>query len=135
VEAGAHALFFQCGLGHMMGFDVHDMEGIGEQYIGYDETVQRSQQFGLRSLRLGRVLQPGFVVTTEPGVYFIPELIDMWKAQNKFTEFINYDIVEKFRRFGGIRIEDDVVVTETGRRVLGPPIPAEIDEVESLAAE
>jgi Xaa-Pro aminopeptidase len=134
VEVGAHALFFQCGLGHMMGFDVHDMEGIGEQYIGYDETVQRSQQFGLRSLRLGRVLQPGFVVTTEPGVYFIPELIDMWKAQNRFPEFINYDVVEKFRRFGGIRIEDDVVVTEIGHRVLGPPIPAEIDEVESLAA-
>jgi Xaa-Pro aminopeptidase len=134
VQAGAHALFFQCGLGHMMGFDVHDMEGIGEQYVGYDETVERSQQFGLRSLRLGRRLQPGFVVTTEPGVYLIPELIDMWKAENRFSEFINYEVVEKFRRFGGIRIEDNVLVTETGRRVLGPPIPVEIDEVERLAS-
>ena len=134
VEAGAHALFFQCGLGHMMGFDVHDMEGIGEQYVGYDDTVERSQQFGLRSLRLGRTLQPGFVVTTEPGVYFIPELIDMWKAQHKFDEFINYEAVEEFRRFGGIRIEDNVLVTGTGHRVLGPPIPVEIDEVEQLAS-
>ena len=134
VEAGAHALFFQCGLGHMMGFDVHDMEGIGEQYVGYDDTVERSQQFGLRSLRLGRALQPGFVVTTEPGVYFIPELIDMWKAQHKFDEFINYEAVEEFRRFGGIRIEDNVLVTGTGHRVLGPPIPVEIDEVEQLAS-
>ncbi len=134
VTAGVQGLFFQCGLGHMMGLDVHDMEGLGEQYVGYDDTVQRSTQFGLKSLRLARPLQPGFVLTVEPGLYFIPQLIDRWRAEGRFSEFVNYDAVEKLRGFGGIRIEDDVVVTESGCRVLGRPIPVEIDDVERLAS-
>jgi Xaa-Pro aminopeptidase len=134
VTEGVQGLFFQCGLGHMMGLDVHDMEGLGEQHIGYDDTVQRSTQFGLKSLRLARALEPGFVLTVEPGLYFIPQLIDRWKAEGRFAEFVNYDVVEKFRAFGGIRIEDDVLVTEAGCRVLGRPIPVEIEEVERLAS-
>lgn len=135
VTAGVQGLFFQCGLGHMMGLDVHDMEGLGEQYVGYDDTIPRSTQFGLKSLRLARPLQPGFVVTVEPGIYFIPQLIDRWKAEGRFAEFVDYGAVEKFRTFGGIRIEDDVVVTENGCRVLGRPIPVEIDDVERLASQ
>jgi Xaa-Pro aminopeptidase len=134
VEAGAHALFFQCGLGHMMGLDVHDMEGLGEQYVGYDDTVQRSPQFGLKSLRMARALEPGFVMTVEPGLYFIPQLIDLWGAEKRFAEFINYDAVERFRAAGGIRVEDDVVVTESGCRTLGRPIPLAIEDVEREAA-
>jgi len=134
VEAGAHALFFQCGLGHMMGLDVHDMEGLGEQYVGYDETVQRSPQFGLKSLRMARALEPGFVMTVEPGLYFIPQLIDLWGAEKRFAEFIDYDAVERFRDAGGIRVEDDVVVTASGCRVLGRPIPLAIEEVEREAS-
>jgi Xaa-Pro aminopeptidase len=131
---GVQGLFFQCGLGHMLGLDVHDMEGLGEEHIGYDATVQRSAQFGLKSLRLARALEPGFVLTVEPGLYFIPQLIDRWKAEGRFAGFVNYDVVERFRAFGGIRIEDDVLVTESGSRVLGRPIPVEIDEVERLAS-
>ncbi|MFB3855276.1 MAG: aminopeptidase P family protein [Vicinamibacterales bacterium] len=133
VAAGAHALFFQCGVGHMLGLDVHDMEALGEQYVGYDETVARSTQFGLKSLRLARKLEPGFVLTVEPGIYIIPQLIDRWRAEGRFTEFIDYDAVAKLQGFGGIRIEDDVVVTDGGCKVLGPPIPKEIDDVEELA--
>jgi Xaa-Pro aminopeptidase len=135
VAAGVQGLFFQCGLGHMMGLDVHDMEGLGEQHVGYDDTVQRSTQFGLKSLRLARPLQPGFVLTVEPGLYFIPQLMDRWKAEGRFAEFVNYDAVDRLRNAGGIRIEDDVVVTEDGCRVLGRPIPVEIDEVERLASQ
>lgn len=134
IQAGAHALFFQCGTGHMMGLDVHDMEDLGEQYVGYDEEIQRSTQFGLISLRLGKKLQPGFVVTVEPGLYFIPELIDMWRAENKYAEFINYDAVEKYRDFGGIRIEDNLVVTQSGQRILGRPIPKTVADVEAVCA-
>ncbi len=134
VEAGAHALFFQCGLGHMMGLDVHDMEGLGEQYVGYDETVQRSPQFGLKSLRMARALEPGFVMTVEPGLYFIPQLIDLWGAEKRFADFINYDAVERFRHAGGIRVEDDVVVTETGCRILGEAIPLAMEDVEKEAS-
>ncbi len=134
VAAGAHALFFQCGLGHMMGLDVHDMEGLGEQYVGYDDTVQRSPQFGLKSLRMARALQPGFVMTVEPGLYFIPHLIDLWSAERRFSDFIDYQAVERFRRAGGIRVEDDVVVTESGCLVLGPPIPRTLEEVEREAS-
>lgn len=133
VSAGAHALFFQCGLGHMMGLDVHDMEGLGEEYVGYTEAIQRNPQFGIRSLRLARALEPGFVLTVEPGLYFIPQLIDRWKAENKFPQFINYEAVDKYRGFGGIRVEDNILVTETGNRVLGKPIPKTIEEVEGLA--
>ena len=132
VKQGAHALFFPHGLGHMMGLDVHDMEGLGEDYVGYDETVKRSEQFGIAFLRLAKKLKPGFVLTDEPGIYFIPELIDIWKKENKFTEFINYDKVETYKDFGGIRIEDDILVTETGCRVLGKPIPKTVDEIEEI---
>ncbi|MCK4880182.1 MAG: aminopeptidase P family protein [Bacteroidales bacterium] len=130
VAAGAHALFFPHGLGHMLGLDVHDMEGLGENNVGYSESLKRSDQFGLAYLRLGRELEPGFVVTNEPGCYFIPALIDQWKGEKKHSQFINYDQVEKYRGFGGVRIEDDVLITETGSRVLGTPIPKTVEEVE-----
>jgi Xaa-Pro aminopeptidase len=135
VREGAHAMFFQCGVGHMMGLDVHDMEGLGEQHVGYDATVTRSRQFGLKSLRMGRALEPGFVMTVEPGIYMIPTLMDKWRAEGKFADFLNYDRIEQFKTFGGIRVEDDVVVTETGCRVLGTPIPIEMEEVEAIASE
>jgi Xaa-Pro aminopeptidase len=132
VAQGAHAMFFPHGLGHMMGMDVHDMENLGENYVGYNDEIQRSKQFGTAFLRLGRKLEPGFVLTVEPGIYFIPALIDQWKAEGKFTDFINYDIVESYKDFGGIRIEDDVLVTDTGARVLGKPIPKTVEEIETL---
>ncbi len=132
VAQGAHAMFFPHGLGHMMGMDVHDMESLGENYVGYNDEIQRSKQFGTAFLRLGRKLEPGFVLTVEPGIYFIPALIDQWKAEGKFTDFINYDIVESYKDFGGIRIEDDILVTDTGARVLGKPIPKTVEEIESL---
>jgi len=134
VKAGAHALFMPHGLGHMMGLDVHDMEGLGENIVGYDENTKRSSQFGTAYLRLGRKLQPGFVLTVEPGCYFIPELIDQWKKEGTNAEFINFDKVETYKDFGGVRIEDDVLVTETGNRVLGKPIPKTVAEVEAMAA-
>jgi len=131
VREGAHAMFFQCGLGHMMGLDVHDMENLGEVYVGYDGEP-KSTQFGRKSLRLGRKLEPGFVLTIEPGVYFIPELIDLWKGEKKFTEFINYDKLETYKDFGGIRNEEDYLITEDGARRLGKKIPLTTDEVEAL---
>jgi len=134
VDKGAHALFFPHGLGHMMGLDVHDMENLGENYVGYNKTTKRSDQFGLAYLRLGKELQTGNVVTVEPGIYFIPALIDQWKDENKLSEFINYDKVEEYRTFGGIRIEDDVLVTEDGNRILGKPIPKTIEEVEEACS-
>ncbi len=130
VASGAHALFFPHGLGHMMGLDVHDMEGLGENYVGYDETVQRSDQFGLAFLRLGRALKPGFVFTIEPGCYFIPALIGMWKQEGRHKEFINYSEAESYIGLGGVRIEDDVLVTDTGHKVLGTPIPKSVADVE-----
>jgi len=133
VAAGAHAMFFQCGLGHMMGLDVHDMEDLGEQHVGY-EGMQRNPQFGICYLRLAKPLRPGFVITTEPGIYIIPELIDQWKAEHKNAQFIDYDLLERYRDFGGIRIEDDVLVTETGCRVLGKPVPKTIAAVEAACA-
>jgi Xaa-Pro aminopeptidase len=131
VAAGAHALFFPHGLGHMMGFDVHDMENIGEDIVGYGPGEERSSQFGLGYLRLARRLEPGFVITVEPGLYFIPALIDAWKAEGRHTAFINYAEVEKFRDARGCRIEDDVLVTPTDSRVLGPAIPKTIADVEA----
>jgi len=123
VAAGAHALFFPHGLGHLMGLDVHDMESLGEEFVGYAEDQTRPEQFGLHTLRLGRPLQPGFVVTVEPGCYFIPPLIEQWQEAKRHEQFINYDRVEDFLGFGGIRIEDDMLVTEDGARLLGPDIP------------
>lgn len=131
VTAGAHAMFFPCGLGHMMGLDIHDMEGLGEQFVGYDGEA-KSKQFGLKSLRLGRKLEPGFVLTIEPGIYFIPELIDKWKAENKFSEFLNYDKINKYRNFSGCRNEEDFVITESGAKLLGKPKPKSIADVENI---
>ncbi|HLP59467.1 MAG TPA: aminopeptidase P family protein, partial [Candidatus Deferrimicrobium sp.] len=132
VHEGAHALFFPHGLGHMLGLDVHDMEDLGENYVGYDETVERSKQFGLAYLRLAKALKPGYVLTVEPGIYFIPALIDMWKEEKKFDQFIDYAKVEKFKGFGGLRIEDNVLVTGNGYRVLGQSIPKSITEIERI---
>lgn len=135
VESGAHALFFPHGLGHLMGLDVHDMENYGENNIGYDEKTKRSTQFGLKSLRYARPLVPGVVLTVEPGIYFIPELIDQWEGEKKFKEFINYDKVNQYRNFSGVRIEDDIVVTNNGCRILGKPIPKTVEEVEEIASD
>ena len=132
VSAGAHALFFPHGLGHMMGMDVHDLEGLGEDYVGYNDMVKRSEQFGLAYLRFGRKPQPGYVLTNEPGIYFIPALIDMWHTEKKFTEFIKYEKLESYKGFGGIRIEDDILVTENGCRLLGKPIPKTVKEIEDV---
>lgn len=129
VEAGAHALFFPCGLGHMMGLDVHDMEDVGEVYVGWDGKPKPTQ-FGIKSLRLGRPLEPGFVLTIEPGIYFIPELIDQWRKKDHNTAFINYDKVEEYRNFGGIRNEENFLITGEGYRLLGKPKPKSISEVE-----
>lgn len=131
VEAGAHALFFPHGLGHMLGQDVHDMEDLGD-LVGYDEGDSRSEQFGLAFLRLAKKLEPGFVITIEPGLYFVPALIDQWRAADRHSEFIRYDRLDAFRGFGGIRIEDDVLITEQGARVLGPGIPKTVAELESV---
>lgn len=130
-QAGAHALFFPCGLGHMMGLDVHDMENLGEVWVGYDGQP-KSTLFGLKSLRLARKLETGFVVTIEPGIYFIPELIDMWKAENRFSEFLNFAAIEKYKDFGGLRNEEDYLITENGARRLGKYVPTTIEEVEAL---
>jgi Xaa-Pro aminopeptidase len=132
VAAGAHTIVFQCGLGHMMGLDVHDMEDLGEPYVGYTEDLKKSTEFGLKSLRLGRSLEPGFVVTIEPGLYFIPELMDRYKAEKKFEDFIHYDKLEAFRSFGGIRIEEDLLVTAEGSRLLGKPLAKTVAEIEAL---
>ncbi|MDZ7263968.1 MAG: aminopeptidase P family protein [candidate division KSB1 bacterium] len=130
IKEGAHALFFPHGLGHQLGLDVHDMEGLGENFVGYNANIQRSQQFGLAYLRFAKELQPGHVLTVEPGIYFMPELIRQWKTEKKHAQFINYDKVERTIGFGGIRIEDDVLVTAQGHRVLGSPIPKAVPEIE-----
>ena len=129
VKAGAHAMFMPCGLGHMMGLDVHDMENLGEVYVGYNGQP-KSTQFGRKSLRLGRELEPGFVLTIEPGIYFIPELIDLWRSEHKFTEFLNYDKLETYKDFSGIRNEEDYLITEDGARLLGKKIPLHAEDVE-----
>ncbi len=131
VAAGAHALFFPHGLGHMIGLDVHDMENLGEEFVGYGPGITRSTQFGLGHLRLARTLEPGFALTVEPGLYFIPALIDQWKADGTNAEFLNFTEIGKFRDARGYRVEDDVVVTETGCRVLGPGIPKTVADVEA----
>ena len=129
VAAGAHALFFPHGLGHMLGIDVHDMESLGEDFVGYDREFRRNGQFGLSGLRLARRLEAGFVVTVEPGVYFIPALIARWREQGLHADFINYAAVEQYMDFGGIRLEDDVLVTETGAEILSQRIPLEPSDV------
>ncbi len=136
VNAGAHAMFLQHGLGHMMGMDVHDMEGLGQVYVGFDDEVRPSEQFGTNCLRCGRRIQPGWVLTDEPGIYFIPALIDKWKGEGLHKDFINYDKLEEYRDFGGIRIEDDLLITDKGCRVLGDKIiPYHVDDVEAFIAK
>jgi Xaa-Pro aminopeptidase len=133
VAQGAQALFFPHGLGHMMGLDVHDMESLGENNVGYDASVERSRQFGLAYLRMARPLEAGHVMTVEPGIYFIPALIDQWKAEGKALDFVAYDKLEAYRGFGGVRIEDDILVTKDGVRILGRPIPKTVAQVEAAA--
>lgn len=134
VAAGAHALFMPHGIGHMMGLDVHDMEALGENYIGYNEQVKRSDQFGHAFLRFALPYKPGHVFTVEPGCYFIPELINTWKAEGKFREFIKYDKIDKYMSIGGIRIEDNVLITEKGHKVLGKSIPKTVEEIEKICS-
>ncbi len=134
VKSGVHALFMPHGIGHMLGLDVHDMEGLGENHVGYNDKVKRSDQFGLAFLRFALQYMPGHVFTVEPGCYFIPELIESWKAEGKFRDFINYDRIAKFMSVGGIRIEDNVLITEKGHKVLGKPIPKTIEEIETVCS-
>lgn len=132
VRAGAHAMFLPHGLGHMMGMDVHDMEGLGQNFVGFDEETRPSTQFGTNCLRMGRRLEEGFVMTDEPGIYFIPALIDDWKARGLHRDFINYEMLETYKDFGGIRIEDDILITADGCRFLGeeriPYHPADVED-------
>ncbi len=134
VASGAYALGFQCGVGHQIGLDVHDMEALGEDAVGYDGATRRSGLFGLRSLRLAKPLRLGMTVTIEPGLYFIPQLIAMWRAERRHRDMIDYDRFEAFAGFGGIRIEDDVLVTPDGSRVLGPPIAKTREEMAGVMA-
>lgn len=129
VAAGAHALFFPCGLGHLMGLDVHDMENLGEQWVGY-AGEPKSTQFGLKSLRLGMPLQVGNVLTIEPGIYFIPQLIQRWQQEKTNAEFLNFDKINRYLNFGGVRNEEDVMITTNGHRVLGEPLAKTVAEVE-----
>jgi Xaa-Pro aminopeptidase len=134
VAAGAHALFMPHGLGHMMGLDVHDMEALGENFVGYNDEVKRSDQFGTAFLRFALPYKTGHVFTVEPGCYFIPELIEKWKSEGKFKNFINYSKIESYMSIGGIRIEDNVLITEKGHKLLGKPIPKTIGEIESVCS-
>jgi Xaa-Pro aminopeptidase len=130
LQHGAHALFMPHGVGHPMGLDVHDMEGLGEDLVGYDENIKRSTLFGFSGLRFGKKVQPGYVLTNEPGCYFIPELIDKWENEKRLIQFINYDKVDQFRDFGGIRIEDNLLVTEAGCQIIGKRLPSTVEEIE-----
>jgi len=132
VKNGAHAMFFPHGLGHMLGLDVHDMEDLGQIYVGYDEETRPVNQFGTAYLRLGKKLQPGYVITNEPGIYFIPALIDKWKNEKINSDFINFDKVNEYRDFGGIRLEDDILVTETGSKIIGQRVPINPGEIEEI---
>ncbi|MGG5577236.1 aminopeptidase P family protein [Myroides sp. C15-4] len=133
VQVHAHTLFFQCGLGHLMGLDVHDMEDLGEQYVGYTpQQPKETQLFGLKSLRLGKALKTGHVLTVEPGIYFIPELIERWQAENKCSDFIQYDKLNAYKTFGGIRIEDNFRIEEQGYRQLGPELIRTVEEIENI---
>ena len=119
-----------------MGMDVHDMESLGQVYVGYDDEIQPSSQFGTSSLRMGRKLEENFIVTDEPGIYFIPALIDLWKKNGTNAEFLNFDVIDKYRDFGGIRIEDDVLITQDGARFLGRDIiPYHIEDIEEFMAK
>ena len=133
-QLGVYALFFPHGLGHMMGLDVHDMEDYGEDLVGYDHDVQRSKIFGINALRLGKKLEIGNVITIEPGIYFIPELIAQWKNERRFLDWTNYDRLEDYMDFGGIRIENNYTISPNGAQLLGEPLPMEIVEIEKIRA-
>ena len=135
VRNGAHALFFPHGLGHMMGLDVHDMEDLGQNYVGYDDEIRPSGQFGLAALRLGKRLKKGYVITNEPGIYFIPTLIEKWQNEKINHDFICFDKLKDYRNFGGIRLEDDILVTENGSEILGRRVPVEPDAVEKIISQ
>jgi len=130
VMEGAHSLFFPHGLGHLIGLDVHDMENLGEDFVGYDHTIRKSREFGLKSLRLGRPLQKGFAITIEPGIYFIPQLFEKWRAEKMHEEFINYDAVASYMDFGGIRVENDYIIGSNGAQLLGEKLAYDADSVE-----
>ena len=132
VAAGAHGAFFHHGLGHPMGLDVHDLEGLGEDRVGYGDEATRSTQFGTEYLRFARTLRPGHVMTIEPGLYFNAVLFEIWRAEGRHADMIDYDEAERWVGFGGVRIEDDVLITADGHRVLGPPIPKTPEEVEEV---
>jgi Xaa-Pro aminopeptidase len=134
VAAGAHALFFPCGVGHQMGLDVHDMESLGEVWVGYD-GIPKSEQFGLSSLRMSKPLKPGMVVTVEPGIYFIPPLIEQWKAEGHNAEFVNFDKIKPYIRVGGLRNEEDWLITENGARKLGGPFDKSADALEAAVGK
>jgi Xaa-Pro aminopeptidase len=131
LQAGAHAIFFPCGVGHLMGLDVHDMEDLGEVHAGW-AGEPKSTQFGLKSLRLGRELEPGFVITVEPGIYFVPQLMGLWRSRSHCAEFLDFDKLDEWRGFGGLRNEEDYLITEDGARRLGPAKPVTADEVEAV---
>jgi len=131
LAAGAHAMFFPCGVGHMMGLDVHDMEDLGEVHVGYGGEA-KSSQFGLKSLRLARELEPGFVITIEPGIYFVPQLMDLWRSQSRCADFLDFDALDRWRNFGGVRNEENYLITSDGARRLGKAKPLTIEEVEAL---
>lgn len=135
VQEGAHAVFFPCGLGHMLGLDTHDMENLGEEYVGYTEALTKSTQFGLKSLRLGRALEEGFVLTVEPGIYFNHLLSDEWQSRGLHKDFICYDKLGQYKNMGGIRVEEDVLITKTGKRVLGEPLVKTTADIEAVTAE
>ncbi len=132
LSSGAHALFFPHGLGHALGLDVHDMEALGEDHVGYGDEVKRSDQFGLNYLRSARTLEYKNVMTVEPGLYFIPSLFEMWRTEKKHSAFINYEEAAKWMDLGGVRIEDNVMITKTSSKILGPPIAKELHEIQTL---
>ncbi len=135
IDDGAHTMFFQCGLGHLIGLDVHDMENFGEEYIGYTKSLKKRTDFGFKSLRLGKELKEGFCITIEPGIYIIPDLIDLRLGERKHKDFINYDELNKWRDFGGIRLEDDFYINGSGAQKLGIDIPTTSNEIEEVRAQ
>lgn len=132
VAEGVHSLFFQCGLGHMLGLDVHDMENLGEDYVGYSPQIKRNPAFGFKSLRLARELEEGFVVTVEPGIYIIPHLIDLCRSKGLYEGLVNYQLLETYKDFGGIRIEDDFVINSTSGRMLGSNLAIKLSDIEEI---
>tara|TARA_B110000014_G_C20124200_1_gene597481 strand:- start:1171 stop:2544 length:1374 start_codon:yes stop_codon:yes gene_type:complete len=132
LEKGVYGLFYPHGLGHMLGLDVHDMEALGEDMVGYSPEIKREAEFGISFLRLGKNLEEGFCITVEPGIYFIPELFEQWKKAKKYTHLINYDKFDSYLNFGGVRIEDNIYINNTNADDLSSDIPKQISEIESI---